>query len=109
MKKDRLSRRNFLQIAALSMGAIRSGSAFAADTGVTGISLILDPADPVGSTAPVTWAIQELAGAISATGIAVRRFSSIDEAPRSDVSVVAAASATPLASALLKKAGLPPP
>src|SRR5215472_9228008 len=84
MKNDQLSRRNFLQIAALSLGALGNGSAFALDTGGAGISLILDPADPVASTAPVSWAMQELNAAISATGIGVRRFPTIERAPHSD-------------------------
>src|SRR5215472_14802684 len=102
MKNDQLSRRNFLQIAALSLGALGNGSAFALDTGGAGISLILDPADPVASTAPVSWAMQELNAAISATGIGVRRFPTIERAPHSDMCVVAAGSETPVASTLLK-------
>ena len=110
MKNDRLSRRNFLQIAALSLGALSSRSAATAQSGgAESISLILDQTDPVGSNAPVKWAVEELASAISATGVGVRHFSSIEQAPRSDVCVVAAGPQTPLASALVKNVGLSSP
>ena len=109
MKNDRLSRRNFLQIAALSLGSLTSRSTFSIKaTGVSGISLIQDSADSLGTLAPVKWAIQELDSAISTAGITVRRFSSIDQAPQSDQCVVAAGMDTTLATGLLRKAGVAP-
>ena len=110
MKNDRLSRRNFLQIAALSLGSLTGRSAFPIEANsVSGISLIQDRADPLESVASVKWAIQELDTAISTAGITVRRFSSIDQAPQSAPCVVAAGADTALATALLRKAGVVSP
>jgi hypothetical protein len=106
MKNNRLSRRSFLQIAALSLGALTGRSAATVEAGgAKGISLIRNPADDVGLTTPVVWAIEELALAISATGVTVRHFSSIEQAPRSDLCVVVTGTETALVSAFLKNAG----
>lgn len=110
MKSDRLSRRSFLQIAALSLGVLSGRSAATVETGgSTGISLILDPADAIGLTTPVKWALDELASEISATGVAVRHFSSIEQAPRSDLCVIVVGTDTAVVSTFLKNSGAASP
>ena len=107
--KDRLSRRTFLRIAALSLGALSDRSLATTEATSTGISLIQDPADRVGLSAPVVWARDELSAALSATGITLRRFRSIEEAPPSDLCIVAAGTETALASSLLQEAAVASP
>lgn len=106
MKKDRLSRRKFLQLTALSLGALDKDSAALSQAGRTGISLVADTNDPLVSAAPVIWALQELTSAISQKGVSVRRFASIEQAPRPDLSVIVAGSDAPFASATRKQANI---
>jgi len=107
MNGDPLSRRSFLRLTALSLGALGAGSADATEVnGDQNVSLIFDPDDVPASSPPVTWAMQELTTAISQNGIAVRRFPMIDQAPRAGVCVVAAGTPTVLVSSWLKAAGI---
>src|SRR5690349_24448769 len=107
MNGDPLSRRGFLRLTALSLGALGASSADAIEiNGGNGVSLILDPDDVPAFSPPVTWAMQELATAISQNGIVVRRFPVIDQAPRAGICVVAAGSPTPLVSSWLNAAGV---
>ena len=110
MNTDSLSRRKFLSLTALSLGALGTGSGHAIEvSGGRGVSLILDPADGLASSPPVTWAIKELAAAISQAGIAVRHFPAIDQAPLSDMCVIAAGTSSPLVSSWLGTAGIQSP
>src|SRR6185369_12526786 len=107
MKSDSLSRRKFLHLTALSLGTLGIGSGRAIDvSGGKGVSLIFDPEDPLLSTQPVTFAIRELQAAVFQAGVEFRQFPSLsDEAPRSDIYLVAAGKPTPRVSAWLKAAG----
>src|SRR5215471_7329407 len=99
MKKDRLSRRTFLQLTAVSLGAFHKASAAASEAGRTSISLVADPNDPIVSAVPVAWALRELISAISQKRVAVQRFASIEQAPRSSLCIVVAGPDAPFASA----------
>jgi hypothetical protein len=104
------SRRDFLQMAALSLGALGAGSSAAARPPAgTGISLIADPADSVASSQPAVFAIQQLMSAIKRHGVPVRRFESAEQAPSSDLCVVAAGADSSFAAEMLRKAGISMP
>ncbi|HEX7960445.1 MAG TPA: hypothetical protein VF493_11035, partial [Terriglobales bacterium] len=99
MKRNRLSRRKFLRLSALSAVAV---GARGFDSNPGAVSLIADPADPVASAPGVAWSLRELGGSIQRQGIAVRLFSRLDQAPSSDLCVVAAGSRSPVAASLLR-------
>jgi hypothetical protein len=104
------SRRDFLQMAALSLGALGArSSAPAQRAGGGGISLIVDPADSVASSQPAVFAIQQLMSSIARHDIPVRRFESIERAPSSDLCMMAAGADSSIAADALRKAGLSMP
>lgn len=74
-----------------------------------GISLIVDPADAVVSSPPATWALRELAGAISKHGLAASQYSSFQQSPPSNLCIIAAGARTALAIGILKTAGITAP
>jgi hypothetical protein len=107
MKTQDFSRRDFLQRAALSIGALGAGSALmlhAADSKL--ISIVTHRADLLAATPPVTWALQELTRAIEQRGITVRRYESLEGAPKSDFYIVAAGCDSPQPSEKLKQAAV---
>ena len=104
------SRRDFLQMAALSLGALGAGSSAAARPAAgTGISLIADPADSVASSQPAVFAMQQLMSAIKRQGVPVRRFESAEQAPSSDFCIGAAGADSFFAAEMLRRAGLSMP
>ena len=107
MKTTNLSRRDFLQITGLSVGALRLGAhgeaPSAAGRGGT-ISVVADPADLAVSPAPATWAIQELTRALEERGVAIRRLATLDQAPPSSLCVMIGSCNTPPVSKILKDA-----
>jgi len=106
-KTPPLSRRTFLQTTALSIGAFAVGpTALAQSGGGRSISIIVDPADPLASAEPVRWAIKELVQALAQHGIALLQFESLDQAPATDVCIVAAGRTLPIATAVLKQSAL---
>ena len=108
MKSSHVSRRDFLQVAALSLSAAGL-PAFAAAKTDRGVSLVADPADSVTTAPPVRWAIQELGLALAARGVPLRTFESIEKTPQSDSCIVAAGRDSLLASPILKDVGLTVP
>ena len=101
--KSNLSRRRFLQLSALSVGAV--GVRGLETRTSSGISLIADPGDLVASSPPATWALRELAAAIGEHGVTARHFSKLDQTPASDLCIIAAGSRTTIAETLIKNAG----
>jgi len=108
VKRNRLTRRRFLELGALSVGAVGFGSA-ALSGADQGIALISDPDDAIAKSQPVAWARQELSAAISQTGTAVRQFPSVGQAPQSDRIVVIAGGRSAIAIHVLKEVGVAPP
>ncbi|HWC18542.1 MAG TPA: hypothetical protein VG498_16140, partial [Terriglobales bacterium] len=107
MNSDSLSRRRFLRLTALSLGALGTQASHGVEvSGGKGVSLILAAADPLVSAQPVTFAITELNATVSQAGFEFRQFPSLEEAPRSDIYVVAAGKPTPQVSAWLQAAGI---
>jgi len=85
------SRRNFLQISGLALGALGL-SRSAADVGNELVSLVADPADPVASSPPCQWARKELSQALAQHGIKVGEFATLPETPTHSLCIVASAS-----------------
>jgi hypothetical protein len=105
-KASPLSRRNFLELAALSMGALGMGSSASAASGARSISIVTDPADPAASSGPVGWAVEELSQALAQHGIPLQRLNSLQQAPRSGLCIVACGRTAPVASVALQPAAL---
>ena len=102
-----LSRRDFLQLSAGSMGTLTLGSAAGAERRAgQSVSIVTDPADAVAAAPPVIRAVHELETALAQHGIALRAFQSVGQAPRADVCIVAAASNAPMASETLDRAAV---
>jgi hypothetical protein len=107
MKKDRLSRRKFLQVTALSLGAFDRRAAAVSQSGRSpGISLVANARDPLVSAVPVVWALQELTSAISQKGVTIRRFESIGQASPWNFCIVVAGANVPLAAGTLKQSNV---
>ncbi|HET8827302.1 MAG TPA: hypothetical protein VFM77_19325 [Terriglobales bacterium] len=101
------SRRDFLQISGLSLGALGLPSLSSAKT-FEGVSLSVDPSDPVASSAPCRWAASELSQALSRHGVKLGHYSSFDQAPRNSLCIVAFSDQN-RAKQLMKDAGAPLP
>ncbi|MFI5070661.1 MAG: twin-arginine translocation signal domain-containing protein [Terriglobales bacterium] len=107
MKSNNLSRRDFLQLTALSVGALGLGAPAAAQSGGGAtICLVADPTDLAVSPAPATWAIRELTHAIEAHGIHVRQFKTLDQCPPSSFCLMVGSHNTPPVSKILKDANV---
>jgi hypothetical protein len=99
------SRRSFLQISGLALGALGLRAA-AAEARNEIVSIIADPADPVASSPPCRWALREISQALEQHAVKVGQFTSLQQAPRSSLSIVASASDRDVATTTLKQAGL---
>jgi hypothetical protein len=105
MKPSNISRRNFLQVTALSIGALSPGSkALAQVLGGHAISLVADPNDPICAATPALWALQELARTLAQHDIAVQRYAFLEQASPSDLCIVAAGRGSAVATPVLRKA-----
>ncbi len=110
MKANDLSRRNFLQVAALTVGALGAGTKAIGQVKGASVSLIADQSDPLIASQPVAWALQELEKELAQKGVVVQRAQSIEQAAASDFYVVAVGNQIPtllphrqLGSAIAKK------
>ncbi len=109
MKRNRLTRRRFLELSALSAGAVAVQSSALTAGADRGISLVSDPNDPISASQPGEWARQELNAAISRSGTSVRQYSSLVQAAKSDRIIVIAGAQSAIALAALKNRGIAPP
>lgn len=71
-----------------------------------GVSIALDPADPVAGSPPARWAAKELEDALSLRGVSVRRYEQVAQVPAGDLWVVAAGLSTAAARELLSGGGV---
>jgi hypothetical protein len=103
--KSNISRRDFIQSTALSVGALASSSQIWARV-ISGqaVCLIADPDDPICAALPAVWAMQELAQALAQHRVKILRSQILEQAPRTDLYIVATSSASALATSVLKKA-----
>lgn len=69
----------------------------------------MDPSDPVASSAPCAWAVQEISKTLEQHGVKVGRYASLEQSDRNSLCVVASAADRQPAAALLKgsRVGLP--
>ena len=81
-------RRDFLKRSGLSIGAV---PALAQSRSAKRVALVLDPSDPLASTAPVRWAAQELKRSLAESGILVNQYESIKPVPPGDSLMVTTA------------------
>src|SRR5882724_804532 len=95
MKANTVSRRNFLQVTALTVGALGTGTKAIAKVKAASVSLIADQSDPLVTSQPVAWALQELERELAQKGITVQRAQLIEQATASDFYVVAVGNQIP--------------
>ncbi|HWB87218.1 MAG TPA: hypothetical protein VG675_23945 [Bryobacteraceae bacterium] len=93
-----LNRRQFIQGAG-SLAAL--GVANAAGRGV---SIVLDPHDPVAGAAPAQWAAKELERSLTARGLSVQMCDNLSQAKAGDFCVLAAGLASRTATPILRQA-----
>ena len=100
MKTVTTSRRRFLETAALSVATTGMPAAQAR------ISILIDPADPVGSSGPAQWAAGELRAALEGRGLAVARCARIADATTSDLCLALTGAQSDLAKEVCTNAGV---
>src|ERR1051326_3040865 len=97
-----MDRRGFLKTtgaAVVGVSAIRTLS------GATqGVSIIVDPQDPIASAGPAAWAIRELQAGLSTQGVTAKVYARVEAAPAGDRYVVVAGGGSPVAQQLLRAA-----
>jgi hypothetical protein len=105
--RSRFNRRRFLQTSGSTVALSLAGySPRAAAEGVNGISLVIDPADPIANAAPSLWAADELEQSLKSHGVPVLRCQRITEANAADLCIVAAGASSSNAVRILKQSGL---
>ena len=97
--KSGFNRRQFIRTAASST-ILGTEVSRAAD--VSGVSLILDPKDPVAGSSQARWAAAELEKALSACGVSVERCSTPKVAKAGDLWILAAGANFPVARDILR-------
>lgn len=96
------NRRQFITSAGSVVGSVASlGTGRAAGIGV---SIALDPRDPVAAAGPAQWAARELKQSLTARGVTVTMCDSVSAARPGDFCVLAAGAASPAAEKVLKQA-----
>ncbi|QOY90218.1 twin-arginine translocation signal domain-containing protein [Paludibaculum fermentans] len=103
MTPNSSSRRKFLQAAGLSA----AGAGLAAPG--SGVSIVIDPADPIGSSGPAQWAAGELQVALEQRGLAVQRCAHLADAGAASFCITVAGAQAALARAVLNEARVPIP
>ncbi|PYR88406.1 MAG: hypothetical protein DMF84_28390 [Acidobacteria bacterium] len=98
-----MDRRDFLKSAGVVMGvsAVRRLAGAAEE-----VSIVIDPADPIASAAPVAWAVDELRRALDRRGSAVTMVPRIDAARAGSRTVVVAAAGSMAAQGIFKAANV---
>ena len=107
MKSNRFSRRDFIQLSALSLGALCANSALALPlSGGSTVCLVAQPDDPIASAPAAVWAIKELGQVLIRRGVSLKTATSLKDAPSADIYIVAAGTGTTIASGMVKQAGV---
>jgi hypothetical protein len=103
-----IHRREFFRRAGIA-GAAVAGELHAQGQPPSVVSLVLNPADPVASAAPVQWAAQELHRGLADSGTQVHRRDRLEDAPANEFCVVVSGMRDPVAVAGMKAASVIPP
>ena len=110
MATSRVSRRDFLRLSAGSVGALGAASPPVAQAGGSErVAMVLDPADRAASAPPVGWAVDQLESALAQHAVALHKYRAIREVPASARCIVAATCGMPVATRILRDAGVAPP
>jgi hypothetical protein len=98
-----MDRRSFLKQTGIAAG-MTAVQSLRADT--QGVSIIVDPQDPVAAAKASTWAIHTLQEALGATGISAKIYPRIDAAPSGTRNIIVAGSRNATAQQILKAANV---
>src|SRR6476661_6523602 len=67
------------------------------------VALMADPSDPIATSAPPQWALDELQQTLTDLGVDVRRIDTLRQADAADLCVVAAGADAPLVATAMKQ------
>ncbi|MCX5645182.1 MAG: twin-arginine translocation signal domain-containing protein [Phycisphaerae bacterium] len=115
MNRHKPSRREFLKRAAAATGCVAAGAisgcgrASRTTVSASSVFIVCDPADPVASSGPAQWSIEQLRASLSARGVGSDVGRRVEQSPAGAVCIVAAGSAAPLAREVLFRAGVSVP
>jgi hypothetical protein len=96
MKANNRSRRNFLQGAAFTVGAMGAASKAIGQIKIASVALVADPNDPLVSSSPVARALKELETALRQESSTVQRVRSVEDTANYHLYVTAAANDSPV-------------
>ena len=97
-----MDRRDFLKTTG---GTVVGVSAIRTLSGATqGVSIVVDPQDPIASARPAAWAIRELQSGLSTQGVTAKVYARLEAAPAGDRYIVVAGGGSPVAQQILKAA-----
>ena len=97
-----VNRREFLRQTGLAAGVAAASGVAAGQT--RGVSIVVDPEDPIAGAGPAKWAAGELQQALAEKKIDVRLHQELGQAAAGDLCIVAAGGAAPVAREILKAA-----
>ncbi|HEV2270718.1 MAG TPA: hypothetical protein VGR92_14790 [Steroidobacteraceae bacterium] len=101
-----VSRRDFFRLSAGTLGALGAASSPPTHAGVGGrVAIVTDPADRGAAAAPVAWAVDRLAAALSQHGFTLQRFPAINEVPAAARCIVAGTGGMRVPQQILRAAG----
>ena len=102
-----VSRRHFVKIAGIT--ALGVSSLGLPELSTQGVSVIVDPTDPIAGSPPSKWALKELEDALVSQGISIFRCERLSQSKTGDMNIVVAGLASTLAGQILKtsKANIP--
>ncbi len=100
------SRRSFLQISSLTLGALGLPIRGAAQAQGDTVFIIADPADPVASSPSCRWALKEISQALGEHSVKVGHFASLHQAPAHSRCIVISGPDHQPAVDLMKKSGV---
>src|SRR3984893_9919540 len=96
-----MDRRGFIKATGVAVGV----TAVRGLAGATqGVSIIVDPQDPIASAAPAAWAVRELQSELSGSGVTAQVFPRLDAAPAGNRYLVVAGGPSATAQQLLRSA-----
>ena len=101
--ESRLNRRRFLKV--LGGAAAAAGvSPKAFSETASAVTIVVDPSDEIAASQPAAWAIDHLAQALKARGIAVGRATKLEGAEKGPLCIVTAAAGSNVARQMLLEA-----
>jgi hypothetical protein len=94
-----VSRRHFVKVAGIT--ALGVSSLGISEFYAKGVTIIIDPADPIAGSSPVQWAVKELEESLTSQGTNVNRYEQLVQAKAGDLCIVIAGSGSSLGRKLL--------